>query len=653
MTNTQDGAGFVEYNGSLQKLKSLNTGSLMLQGSRIPLKLALTLFAAVGLASPIRSEDPEVPGAPRLLPKDTLAYIRIDNVDELREGMADSSMGKMLNDPKLKPFASDIYKTMAELFEQFGSAAGISLDELLAIPSGQVAVAAMPANLSDRDEDLVKDDAEQDDSPEAIRRRIEQKRRQQNAIAGVFIVDAGKNVENLLGLVDKLEARILEGGYVRRTSKVDGTTLVRLLPPRPGRPEIEYFERDDTIVFGIGHQTASKALDHWSGKSEEDSLADRGDFTSVMSRCVGAEDTRPQITFFFDPYHTLERLVKRGGAAALVWPLIEELGIGKIRGMGGSSFRGGEFFEDITHFHVLIDPPRDGFFGVLRPTTGDSTPPKWVPADVSTYTSIHWDFEKTYENLDKVLAKFQGADPLKRFVEEPAKKSVGVSIKEDILGNLTGRYVSGSWIEPPARLNSQTSLYALEIKDGIAAKGVIAKIRDRRPNDLEVETEGSVVIYAPRNRGRRNMPEGFRVPEPGFMILGKWFIFSDSREFLARIVRANAGAMPRLINVPEYELVTSELGGKLDGEKPFLVSFLRGADFIHQMYDLVQSKDTQRFLRGAGESNPIAAKLIALLDRNELPEFKEFEKYFAPSGTFAYDEPSGMHLGSFTLRADD
>ncbi|MGI9473736.1 MAG: DUF3352 domain-containing protein, partial [Rubripirellula sp.] len=328
-----------------------------------------------------RGEDSEVPGAPRLLPKDTLAYIRIDDVDDLREGVADSSMGKMLSDPQLKPFASDIYRTMAELFEQFGSAAGISLDELLAIPSGQVAAAAMPANLSDGDETNLRDDAEDDDSPDAIRRRIEQKRRQQNAIAGLFIVDAGDNVDDLLGLVDKLESRVIESGYVRRTTKIDGTNMVRLLPPRQGRPEIEYFERDDTVIFGIGHKTASKALEQWTGKSEEDSLADRADFTSVMSRCVGAEDTRPQITFFVDPYHFVERLVKRGGAAAFVWPIIEELGIGKIRGMGGSAFRGGEVFEDITHFHVLIDPPRDGFFGVLRPTTGDSTPPKWVPAD--------------------------------------------------------------------------------------------------------------------------------------------------------------------------------------------------------------------------------------------------------------------------------
>jgi hypothetical protein len=621
---------------------------------RLPVSfLALTAISVLVLPRPVSADEPVVPGAPHLLPEDTLAIIRIDNFDDLRVGAAQSSIGRMLSDPQLKPFVSDVYQTMAELFEQFAVAAGISLDDLLAIPSGQVAAAAMPANISERDEEMMREEAD-DESPEAIRRRIARKRRQQNAIAGLFMIEAGDQVENLLGLVDRLESRVLESGYVRRTSKIESTTLVRLLPPRQGRPEIEYFERDDTVVLGIGHQTASKALDHWLDRSEETSLADRTDFASVMARCVGAEETRPQITFFVDPYRLVERLVKRGGAAAFVWPIIEELGLGKIRGVGGSAFRGGEVFDDITHFHVLIDPPRDGFFGVLRPQTCESLPPNWVPADVSTYTSMNWDFETTYDNLDKVLEKFQGAEPLKRFIEEPLQKAVGVSARDDVIANLTGRYVTISWIQPPVKLNSQTRAYAFELKDSLAAKNVIARIRERRPQDMNVETIGGTVVYFGRRARRQNMPKGFRVPEPGLMVLGKWVIFGDSRELLQRITRANAGgdAMPRLVNVPEYELVTSELGGKLDGEKPFMVSFMRSSDFIGQMYDLAQSEDTSRFLRQAGEKNPVARKISTMLERNELPPFEEFKKYFAPGGTFAYDEPSGIHMGSFTLKAD-
>ncbi|MDE0864697.1 MAG: hypothetical protein OSA98_12985 [Rubripirellula sp.] len=617
--------------------------------------LIIAIVICTGLSQPhtaIGAEESATPGAPHLLPKDTLAYIRIDSADNFRSDMESSSIGQMMNDPKLRPFVGELYSTMSQLFEQFGTQLGLSLDELLAIPTGQVAAAAMPANLSDRDEELAEEETDSD-SPEAIRRRIERKRRQQNAIAGIFILEAGKNLDNMMSLIDRLEERMIQGGYVRRTSKADGTTIVKLLPPRQGPPEVEYFTKDDTLVFGIGHETAAKALDQWTGKSEEDSLADRADFTSLMSRCIGAEETRPQITFFLDPYHFVERLVNRGGAAALVWPLVENLGISKIRGMGGSSYQGGDVFEDIAHFHILLDPPRDGMFGVLRPETGDTTPPKWVPSNVSSYTTLNWDFDQTYENVDKLLATFQGAEPLKRFIEDPAKQAAGVSIKDDVLSNLTGRIVTCAWMEPPVRLNSRTSAFALEIKDELNAKSLIAKFRDRRPNDLEVETIGGVVVYSLKNRSQRELPENFRVARPGFMIMGKWFIFSDSQDFLTQITRANADSMPRLINEPEYELVSSELGGKLDGETPFLVSFLRGADSIRQIYDLAKSPDTQRLIRSAGQQNPFMARIVALLEQNELPDFKEFEKYFAPTGTFAYDEPAGMHFGFFTLKADN
>jgi hypothetical protein len=57
-------------------------------------------------------------------------------------------------------------------------------------------------------------------------------------------------------------------------------------------------------------------------------------------------------------------------------------------------------------------------------------------------------------------------------------------------------------------------------------------------------------------------------------------------------------------------------------------------------------------LRQAGENNPVAAKVVAMLDRNEMPDFEKFEQYFAPTGSFAYDEPAGIHIGSFTLRPE-
>jgi len=628
----------------------MNTHFSAITGNARVLLFSMTwLTLTASYSSSLRAEDKEIPGAPRLLPSDTMAYVRVDSAEKFREDFSDSSVGQMMNDPALKPLAGEVYQMIDGLFEQVGTILEVSLDELLDIPQGQVAVAVMPGNLSDYQEELAAEE-EEDESPEAIRRRLARKRNQQNSFAGVFMMEAGKNVDDLMSLMGKMDQRMTTRGYLQRSTEVEGTKVVKLLPPRAGRPEIEYFEKSGTVVMGIGHDTAAKVLENWSGKGDEDTLADRSEFVSIMSRCVGAESTRPQVTFYLDPYSIAERVFKRNAAAGLIWPIVEQLGLPKLRGLGGSSFAGGEIFESIAHMHMLIDPPRDGVLGVLRPEVVDSAPPKWVPADVASYTSLKWDMETTYDNLDKVVAQFQGEAPMKRFVEDPAQQQFGISVREDLLENLTGRYVNCGWIEPTGKLNSQVTTHALELKDALKAKNLIAKFRERRPNALTVETIGGTVIYRGRVPRSDNLPDNFRTPEPAGMILGKWLIFSDSMQMLTRITRANLEAAPRLLNVPEYELVTSEIGGKLDGEKPFMLSFLRGAEYMKQIYDLAKSPGTKSMLRQTNA--PFASQILSMLERNQLPDFKEFEKYFAPSGTFAYDEPAGIHFGSFTLRAD-
>ena len=95
--------------------------------------------------------DKEVPGAPHLLPHDTMIYLRFDDANQIREDLGSSSLGKMFADPKLRPLAGDLYNTLAELFQMVGQRFDLTLDQLLAIPSGQVAVAAFPRVFSEEE----------------------------------------------------------------------------------------------------------------------------------------------------------------------------------------------------------------------------------------------------------------------------------------------------------------------------------------------------------------------------------------------------------------------------------------------------------------------------------------------------------------------
>ncbi len=603
---------------------------------------------------PNATTNKEVPGAPHLLPHDTMIYLRFDDANQIREDLGSSSLGKMFADPKLRPLAGDLYNTLAELFQTVGQRFDLTLDELLAIPSGQVAIAAFPRVFSDEElggeeeEDGKTADKESD---EAIRRRIDQKRRAQTSMAGLVIIDAGKNIDKLREVVDRILELPINQGYVRREQNIGSATLVRLMPPRTGRPEIQYFEKENCLVLGVGYGTASGALERWLDRSKEPTFAENTDFAAVMGRCLGAEETRPQMTFFADPYHLVERLVKRGGTAALVWPIFEDLGIAKIRGVGGSVFRGGEVFDDISHLHVLVDPPRDGVFGVLRPEKVETIPPTFVPSDVTTYLTVKWDLETTFDNFSKIIDRFQGEGTAKRLFEDGVKQRLDMDVREDVLSVLTGRYVTCSWIQPPAKLNSQARIHAFELSDATKAEATLEKVIKKAAPNLKPEMLGLHKLYTSKAGGANFSPR-LRRPEPSVMILGKWLLLSDSRELMERATRAEGGSLQTLINVPDYDLVSSELGGKLDGEKPFMISYVRGSDFLRQMYQMAESEDSRAFLKSAAENNPFAAKFYELLKRNELPPFEQFEKYFAPGGSFGYDEPTGIHLGSFTLKAD-
>lgn len=622
-----------------------------LRSTWIVTTLATACTLTVVSSAIAQTEPASAPGAPRLLPDQTLAYVRIENADELRVDLAESSVGKMMADPKLRPFAGDFYNTAVQLFSQVGDQLGISLDDLLAIPKGQFAVGVVALDPQPVAGD---GDKPKDESPDAIRKRLAERREAQAGIGVLVLIETGDKNETLNRLLDVLEEQIARSGAVGRSETIGGITIRRMVRPDNGQSRLEYFQRDGATVIGFGHNVATDALARWNGKSSGRTLAESTDFAAVMGRCIGAADTRPQMTFYADPYRLVRLGVRRGGVgAALVWQIFEELGVAKIRGVGASTFHGGETFSDIAHAHIAIDSPRDGIFSVLRPKDGDTNPPTWVPSDVTSYASIGWRVDATYDGVGRILDRFQGEGALGRLVEEPYKQRIGGDFRKSIIEVADDRIVMIRWLQPPVKINSSVSINALQLKDPVAAANTIADLQKAFPTAIRTESIGVNTLYLFGPESSRQFPDGLRRPTSCGIILGNWLLTSDSREFLERAMRARDGVIPRLSELPEYDLLASELGSQLGGEKPFLLSFARTAEVLRQVYELAKSDQTKTFLKTAGDRNPAARGVSDLLQRNELPPFDEFLKYFAPSGAFAYDEPSGIHFGRYTLKPSE
>ncbi|MEX0824886.1 MAG: hypothetical protein WD119_01905 [Pirellulaceae bacterium] len=598
--------------------------------------------------------DTSRPGAPHLFPDDTLAYARIDDAKEFKERMGDSSIGRMLNDPELRPFVSDVYGVATELFDQISDRVGLSLDELLKIPQGEVAIAVIPLSASaDEEDEAERDEASpRDESPEAIRQRLRRRRRAENAFGFAAVIETKESTPLAERLLTRLGDRLIQGRYVRRDTSFQETKITRYAPPTAIRPDIEYCQRDGVTLIGVGEGIVADMLARWEGDDAGPTLARNADFAAAMGPCIGAEDTQPQVTFFLDPYQLVRRVIRgQGGSASLVWPLIEKMGAERFRGVAGSSFFGGDFLESITHIHVLIDTPRDGLLSVVRPATGDITPPAWVPADVMSYTTLYWDLPNTYAGVGRIVDQFQGDDSLERLVEEPLKKRFDLEFETEVIEQLTGRVTITRWYERPAKLNSQTQLWGLEVNDPAKAAATLEKFAEAFPGQVRKDNEGTVTVYTGRER-EGNFPQNFRRPTPCLALLGNHVLISDSREFLKRTIRANAGALPRLKGLPEYDLIAVEVGGMLEDEPPFLFSFMRSEEMLRQFYEMAAAPGAAEFLKQAGESNPVMAKLAKAFEEHTLPPYDTLTKYFAPSGGFAYDSPTGIHYTSFSVKAD-
>jgi hypothetical protein len=588
------------------------------------------------------------PSAPRLLPKETLAYIRIEDVNELRESFRDSGIGRMFNDENLKPLVGDAYLAAEELFAEASQFLGVSLDELLSIPQGEVAFAVVPMG----DEPEAKADGPKDDSPEAIRARIEARRNRQ-PVGFVGLIDTAANAGYMRSIIDRLEQQAGNSQVKRTVKTVSGTDVTSYQNPgQPNSPTVSLAERDNVFMIGVGSELVDDMLRRWDGDSKQETLAQNTDFGNVMSHCVGAEATRPQITFYADPYHLVERLVKaNGGVAGVVWPILESLQIDKIQGIGGSTFSGGENeFEGIIHLHMLLESPRDGMFAVIRPGEGSTQPESWVPDDVVSYTTLHWDLLKTYEGVGRIIARFQSADAMERLVEEPFKERTDIDLRKDVLEQLTGRISIVRWNEPPMRINSSTQVWAVETKDIGKAEVTMEKLATTFNNALKKELYSGTTLYVAGGPENGNLPQNFRRPTPTVAIIDNYIVGSDSRQAIEHLIQTKNGVGRRLIESPDYDLIAGEISGKLDAEKPFLFSFQRNEEVFRQFFEMAKDPGNREILRNAGENNRFAKLLLDVLEKNELPAFSAFSKYFAPSGGFAYDDPTGLHYATFNLK---
>ncbi len=411
---------------------------------------ALATLAAS--ASPVLAERPS---APHLLPADTVLYIRIASVPELVEKFGETAMGRITSDQQVRPFMSDLYKSAATAFANIEDRVGLPLDELLAIPQGEICVAVV---------------AQERERPELV-----------------VLIEVGDHMPSARKLIASGEAALAEEGGARSTANAGDTELVIYDPPGDRQRRIVKFEREGVIGIVSNEALACQLLDRWDGDSQEGgrTLADDRGFTTIMKRSMGSKDEPPQITFYADPFTFAKRATRGNFSAQAGISVLNQLGLDGVKGVGGSVIFATEELDSVMHLHVLMQNPREGALKMIAFESGDVTPERWVPNDAASYTTLHWNVEQTYDELVKLYDMFRGEQAWQLEIVDRVSQQVGIDLEKDVIEALDGRGTMVSWMERPARINSQATLVALKLKDPEQSQKTLAPFASRFGESME------------------------------------------------------------------------------------------------------------------------------------------------------------------------
>ena len=193
----------------------------------------------------------------------------------------------------------------------------------------------------------------------------------------------------------------------------------------------------------------------------------------------------------------------RGSAAATFLALLPVLGLDGIQAAGGALSLNTQEFDSLIHLHLLLDNVRSGVLGMLALSSGDMEPEPWVPADVAGYRTLHWDFSKSYAALVPLYNSFRGESALAVDVKRTISDRLGLDFEKELIEALEGRLTWITWMVKPARLNSQSNLVALKLKDPKAFQATLDRVVAKFPEQLEKATFGSASYYHAKDRERR------------------------------------------------------------------------------------------------------------------------------------------------------
>jgi hypothetical protein len=339
--------------------------------------------------------------------------------------------------------------------------------------------------------------------------------------------------------------------------------------------------------------------------------------------------------------------------------LLPAIGLDGFQAVGGSMTMATGEFDSVGHFHIMLDDPRSGVLEALAFTSGDTTPEPWVPTDAASYMTVNFDVEKSYGAIAKVYNSIAGDMALQKEVQRNINDRLELDFEADILAGCAGRFTMMSWIEKPVKLDSQSTIIGIKLKDAKKTKKVLEKLAEKYKDNLEKTAYGTTPYWKMKTAERQAVDaqvEGnevrvaVRPPQPSFAIIDDYLMFSDRPAGLERAIITAGDPSKSLSKDLEFKLIMNKIKRQPGGDAPGMISFSRPEEGMKMLYELASGEQAKTFLANRAERNDFFKNVDQAMKDNPLPPFAVLAKYLAPGGGLLTSDETGIHYAAFQLR---
>lgn len=628
--------------------------------------LSLVLFASSALAA-VPSES--------LLPSTTKGYVSTDSIAEVESKFAKTDLGKLVEDPVMKPFIDDLREQIAAKMQRAGKKLGVKWDDLEGVYSGEVALGLIQPDPKDLTS---------------------------HAIALVADV-TGKQPE-VAELLKKIAANQAAAKAVRSVKKTPaGDIVIYTQPLEVGAKVAEqsfFFVTAELLILTDNLPVIEGIIGRLPGNAK-DSLATVIAFQKTMARNSQlAGSMKHQIRWFVEPFgYAYASRAASGGKRKRGTDMLKILqgqGFDAVQGIGGYVFLE-TGTEDILHRTYVYAPPvvrkptdkvKDKYDLAMRmldfPNSTEFVPQPWASSDLASYLTFHWNMTQAFDHSRTLVDAIAGDvgvfdDMWKSMRLDP--NGPRIDIHKDLVNHLKTRVTMISDVRLPIAIDSERLLFAIEVnnpeiiaktvqkafegdpqarrrvmKDEKGQEHIILEIISEEETSLETELtiEGAEFVAV----AEEEEEEQPLLPNMAITVFNGHLMIATHLDFLEETINKTVTATPTLEKDADYVRVNdslTRLGSKTDSFR----FYSQTSETFRPTYELLRQgklpeAETMfaRMLNGLLGPDEEGVVRKQEIDGAKLPEFEAVQTYLGPSGLFVQSEDEGWIIVGCLLKKD-